>query len=327
VNTPVREEDLARDPLAMRLARIAEPPVPPELLRQVLARRRATRPARRRRARTIVAVAAVLAAATALTAMVTPMRSYVGDLAAQMGLGRTGHDLAVVSGGGQTIRVTSGVDDGWVVILNVRAEPGQRDRPGVWIIGKLTASDATGHQLESMGWQGNQADGGDEALAMFRRPPDGAPAGSAITFHDQPLISSPNRQDLNPAPGPGWTLRVRVPASPPPTREPLPAPGRVAGVDVTFVDVRASDRYVVVVIEGTGPGEQEIGNVTGPSALTDPHGGHVPNMAAIGFPAEATPGGDRERWEMYWPRQGTGTYHLVVGSGLGQELHRDLVIR
>ena len=95
---------------------------------------------------------------------------------------------------------------------------------------------------------------------------------------------------------------------------------------VTFADVRASDRYIVVVIEATGPDEHDIGMVTGPAGLTDPRGAHVPNMHGAGLPAGSTTGGLRERQELYWPRQGSGTYHLVVGPYQGQRLDRDLVI-
>lgn len=262
--------------------------------------------------------------ATALTAMTTPIRSYVGELLAQMGLRPGVHDLAAVSGAGQTIRVTSGVDDGWVVILSLRAEPGSmnQDHPAVWTFGDMTATDATGRRLANLGWQGNGANGGDEVLAMFRRPPGGAVVGSPVTLHVQPDTVSGS-----PAPGPGWTLRFAVPASAPPVPRALPAAGRVADVSVTFTDVRASDRYIVVVIDATGPDDHDIGMVLGLTALTDPRGAHVPNMHGAGLPAESTPSGLREREELYWPHQGSGTYHLVVGPYRGQRLDRDLVIQ
>jgi hypothetical protein len=101
----------------------------------------------------------------------------------------------------------------------------------------------------------------------------------------------------------------------------------VADVSVTFADVRASNGYIVVVIDATGPDEHDIEMVTGPTGLTDPGGAHVPNMHGAGAPPEHTPGGLRERQELYWPRQGSGTYHLVVGPYQGQRLDRDLVIQ
>jgi hypothetical protein len=157
---------------------------------------------------------------------------------------------------------------------------------------------------------------------MFRRPPDGAVVGSPITLHVQPTTVSGS-----PAPGAGWTLRFAVPASAPPIPRALPAPGRVADVSVTFADVRASNRYIVVVIDATGPDDHDIWMVTGPTGLTDPRGAHVPNMHGAGLPAESTPDGLREHIELYWPRQGSGTYHLVVGPYRGQRLDRALVIQ
>ena len=102
--------------------------------------------------------------------------------------------------------------------------------------------------------------------------------------------------------------------------------GRVAGVDVTFADVRASDRYIVVVIDAAGPDEVTMNNVSGPASLTDPHGAHVSDMAGSFGSAERTAGGLRERWELYWPRQGSGAYRLVLGPYRGQLLDRNLVI-
>lgn len=51
MNVLEREEELARDPLAARLARIGAPPVPAPLVRRVLAREHVPRPPRRPRAR------------------------------------------------------------------------------------------------------------------------------------------------------------------------------------------------------------------------------------------------------------------------------------
>jgi hypothetical protein len=122
--------------------------------------------------------------------------------------------------------------------------------------------------------------------------------------------------------GPGWTLRFAVPHSAPPVPVSPPAPGRVAGVSVTFADVRASDHYIVVVVDAVGTDQRDIYQVTGPTALSDPKGGHVPNMHGTGLPLEPAPGGLHDHEELYWPRQGSGTYHLVVGPYQGQRLDR-----
>lgn len=326
MNALERDEQLARDPLAVRLARI-DVASPPELARRVLAREHVRGRRRRWHGRTLVLVAAGLAAATVVTAMTTGVRSYVGELASDMGLAGSAHDLAAVSGEGQRIRVTSGVDDGWIVILDLRAEPGvlNHEPSPQWVIGKLTATDANGAPLQAMGWQGNAADGGDEALALFRRPAGGAPPGSPITLHDQPLLESPSR-DLTPAPGPGWTLRFRVPASRAPAHERVPAAGRVDGVDVRFVDVRASARYIVVVLDATGPDQTALFAAT-VGSLTDPSGGRVSNMPGPELGTVPVAGGVTSRVELYWPRQGSGTYRLTLGTGSGPYLVRDLVIR
>jgi hypothetical protein len=100
----------------------------------------------------------------------------------------------------------------------------------------------------------------------------------------------------------------------------VPAGGRVGAVDVRFVDVRASDRYIVVVLDATGPDRYGVLSATA-GALTDPHGGHVPNMPSPGDP------NNPDRVELYWPRQGSGTYRLSLGSDQGPYLERDLVIR
>jgi hypothetical protein len=307
------------DPLAARLEAVETPPMSRELLPRVLTRTHATNVGRSRRGYVLAAVAAAVVAAMTVTAMTTPIRSYVGELLDQMGLQRTPRALAVVSGGGQTIRVTSAVDDGWVVILGLRAEPGSwHEIHGRWVLGDLSVTDANGRRLADLGWQGNEAQGGDEVLAMFRRPPDGAPVGSPLTLHVQPRVAA------GPQPGPGWTLTFAPPASRTPDRVPVPDRGRVGDMTVTFGDVRASDRYIVVVLDVSGPDEREIRNLTGPSALIDPSGAHVPNLHGTGLPVTATDGVYHDHEELYWPRQGSGTYRLTLGNG---RLARSLVIR
>jgi len=309
------EDALDRDPLAARLARIADPPVPDGLTARIVAdaSARRFRPARRTTLRALVLLAAVLAGAIAVSAMATPMRGYMGQLLVQMGLEPARHDLAAVTAGGQTIRVTSGVDDGWVVMLGVRAEPGHGSA-----IRELAATDADGRPLESLAWAGNETDGGDEVLAFFRRPADGAPPGTPLTLHVRPADS---------VGGPGWTLRLTVPASPMPAEVPAPEGGRMAGVDVTFPEVRASARYIVVVVEATGPTERDVIQTIGPTSLADPGGQHVPNMIGLGGVPEAAAGGVREREELYWPRQGSGAYRLTVGPYQGQQIRRTIEVR
>ena len=67
-----------------------------------------------------------------------------------------------------------------------------------------------------------------------------------------------------------------------------------------------------------------IGLVTGPTALVDPSGGHVPNAHAWDDGGVPIAGGVRVHTEWYWPRQGSGTYRLVVGPGEGPHLVRPI---
>jgi len=324
---------LDRDPLAARLARIQDPPVPAALVARIAARAHArpaapagpplagTRGIRRPGGWTAALVAAVLAVTVAITATTTPLHTYVSDLLTQMGLQPASHDLAVVSGDGQRIRVTSGLDDGWTVILGIRAEPGVwRESSREWVIRVLTVTDATGRLLENQGWQGNETDGGDEVLAFFRRPPGGAPAGSPLTLHVQP--GGDGVADSRP----GWTLRFTVTASPEPRTVTAPAPGRVGDVDIAFTEVRASDRYVVIVVDAVGGDEVAIMQTVGPTQLVDPAGRHVPNMHGAGRPLERTPSGLHDHEELYWPRQGSGTYRVIVGPRDGKHLERTFVV-
>src|SRR5205085_3435504 len=87
------DDALDRDALAARLGRIENPPVPPSLVAQIMARTpgsagqepTGTRRGRRPGVRTLALVAAVVAVAVVISATTTPIRSYVGDLLIQMG--------------------------------------------------------------------------------------------------------------------------------------------------------------------------------------------------------------------------------------------------
>jgi hypothetical protein len=308
------EEPFARDPLARRLEQIGDLPMSRDLLPRVLSGAHAMKCPRRRfrdgrvLAGTLVVLVAVVAA--------TPVTlGYVGQLIEQMGLRQTPAGLASVSGYGQTLRVTTGIDDGREVMVDLHADPAT-PASGWSDFGDITAQDASGRDLVASGWQGNTAaQGGEEAMVWFERSAGGAAAGTPITLHVAALQ------------GPGqWTLRFSIPASSAPTSLPVPAPGKVGGVAVTFTDVRASDSYIMVGADLVGPSEQAIWMVSGPTALQDPSGGHVPNAHEADSDEAAVTGGVREHAEWFWPRQGSGTYKLIVGNTNGPGLVRAINI-
>ena len=246
------EEPFARDPLAIRLQQLDDLPMSHELLPRVLSGAHALKVPAWRRFRGTAVLAGALVVLVAVVAATPLTRGYVGELLDQMGLRQTPAGLASATGYGQNLRVIAGIDDGQVVMLDLRAYPGTAaSSDGAVVFGPISASDATGRDLVIMGWQGNQADGADEAMLWFRRPAGAAAAGTPITLH------------VSTGRGPAsWTLRFSLPATKAPASYPVPPPGKVGKVSVTFTEVRASGSFIMVAADLVGPDEQAIGRAS-----------------------------------------------------------------
>ena len=309
------EEPFARDPLAIRLQQLDDLPMSHELLPRVLSGAHALKVPVWRRFRGTAVLAGALVVLVAVVAATPLTRGYVGELLDQMGLRQTPAGLASATGYGQTLRVTAGIDDGLAVMLDLRADPGTSASGVHEVFGDMAATDAAGRDLVFMGWQANQAEASEEAMVWFRRPPGAAAPGTPITLHVS-AYSGPA----------SWTLRFSLPATKAPASYPVPAPGKVGKVSVTFTGVRASGSYVMVAADLVGPDDRAIVLVAGPTALVDPSGGHVPNAHGWDDRGVPVPGGVRVHTEWYWPRQGSGTYRLVVGPGEGPHLVRPISI-
>jgi hypothetical protein len=342
-------EPFADDPLVRRLESMEVPPAPRDLAGRALATARQPEPRRRRPWSGLALVAAGLVLATSAMAATWPASLHrladlpgVGALT-QRAVTYVGTPAPPADGGsatasGFTMRVTSAYDDGNRVILVLRIDraDGTRgsDKEQLYATAVVptdrspigmgpTVTDARGHALMPTNGFGQ----GHEAFLVFSRPAGGPGAGSALTLHaDRVRRWDIGGTKLDATDG-QWTLRFHSAPSKAPRDLPVPQGGGVAGVNVAITAVRASDAYLDVRFDTTGP--QADMDSTWAELLAP--GGDRAQPIDVGRPPQGK-GQPPDRTvrtqhnDYGWQLAQAGTYHLVIHSQGGQRLTRDIVV-